>query len=353
MELIETEKLIPSRYIREELSKNGFQLSDDNKATMIWNDEQLSYAEKLSELQKLCDSTDDEILKQQLRQRIDFENKKLERLKDNSSGLYIYVFDDHHNIYHNYFLSYEIAMLFVQEYLSRGDFVCAIHKKKLISSCDEFTKTVRLHLHPYTTDEPGKPITVFSFGESVSEIRFDKKGNIAYLHCDEMSEEEEYDTYQYRKDRFEQNYFAMPLKFSRGTIVRDITDNSLGVIAHNADFSNSDVSDKIYINSFGVMVLFLGKYGTWQHKHIRPIYLDKAEPLICDTDDKKDRAYIKAINSFSNCLKAGLSEEEPACLNAIADACEYRDICLEYSAEFEKQIYNDVDTAVRLEDIMN
>lgn len=346
-------RLIPSCYIRDELSKNGFQLSNANKATLLWNSTTLSYTEKLGELQKLSDSTSDENLQKQIRERLDFESRKLERIKDNSSGSYLYVFEDQYKLCQNYFLSYKISILFAQRYLSKDNSSCSIYKKKIISSCDEFTKTVRLRWHPHTTDEPAETITVFSYGESVSEIQFNEKGDISYLHCGEMSVEEEYDTYQYRKDRFEQNYFAMPLKFSCGTIVRDITDNSLGVIAHDVDFSNSDVSDKIYINSFGIMVLFLDKYGTWQHKHIRPIYLDKAEPLICNTDDKKDRAYIKAINSFSDCLKAGLSEEEPACLNAIEDAREYRDICLEYSIELEKQVYNDVDKAVRLEDIMN
>lgn len=100
-------------------------------------------------------------------------------------------------------------------------------------------------------------------------------------------------------------------------------------------------------------MLRLDEHGIWDHTHIRPIYLEKAEPLICDTDDKKNKAYIRAINSFSECLKAGTYDKEPACLKAIADAREYRNIRLEYSAELEKEIYDHVDKAVRLEDIMN
>lgn len=57
-----TGRLIPSRYIREKLSENSFQLSDFNKATMIWN-ANITYSEKLSELKKLCDSTEDDLLK--------------------------------------------------------------------------------------------------------------------------------------------------------------------------------------------------------------------------------------------------------------------------------------------------
>lgn len=346
------ERLIPSCYIRDELSKNGFQLSDANKATLLWNSTTLSYTEKLEELQKLSDSTSDGNLQKQIRERLDFENRKLERIKDNSSGSYLYVFEDHHNIYHNYFLSYEIAALFAQRYLSKGDVTCVLHKKKIISSCDEFTKTVRIRWHPHTTDEPAETITVFSYGESVSEIQFNEKGDISYLHCGEMSPEEENDTYEYRKDRFEQKCLALPIKFSRGTVVKDVTDNAICVIAADADFSNPPSND-LYVSFFGVPVLTLDEHGIWDHTHIRPIYLEKAEPLICDTDDKKNKAYIRAINSFSECLKAGTYDKEPACLKAIADAQEYRNIRLEYSAELEKEIYDRVDKAVRLEDIMN
>ncbi len=349
MELIETEKLIPSRYIRDELNKNGFQLSDVNKTTMIWNDEQLSYAEKLSELQKLCDSTSDSLLKKQIGQRLDYESKKLERIKDNFSGKFIYVFEeDEFVMFKGYFTDYETALHYALKCISKRHAPCSIYKKRLVSSNDESDVNAHLHL-------PGKSVKLTDinyYNLPISEIRFDEKGNISYLYCGEMSAEEEYDTYEYRKDRFEQNCFAIPIKFSCGTIVRDVTDNSLAVIAGDADFSKAP-SDESYFSYFGVPVLMLDKHGMWDHTHIRPIYLEKAEPLICDTDDKKDRTYIKAINSFSDCLKAGLSEEEPACLKAIADAREYRDIYLEYSAELEKQVYNDVDTAVRLEDIMN
>lgn len=90
-----TERLVPSRYIRDQLSKYGYQLSDLNKATMLWNADtlMLSYSENLSELKKLCDSTNDDLLKKQIGQRLDYESKKLERIKDDFSGQFIYVFE--------------------------------------------------------------------------------------------------------------------------------------------------------------------------------------------------------------------------------------------------------------------
>lgn len=346
-----TGRLIPSRYIREKLSENSFQLSDFNKATMIWN-ANITYSEKLSELKKLCDSTEDDLLKLQIKQRSDYERKKLARIKDNFSGKFIYVFeeddDDEFVMFKGYFTDYEIAMRYVKKCISRHHAPCTIYKKRLVSSNDESDVNALLQL-------PGKPLKLTDVSccdLPVSEIRFDEKGDISYLYCGEMSAEEEYDTYEYRKDRFEQNCFSMPIKFSCGTVVRDVTDNTLNVVAHDADFNHAP-SDDSYFSYFGVPVLALDNHGMWDHTHIRPIYLEKAEPLICDTDDKKDRAYIRAINSFSECLKVGLDDEEPACLKAIADAREYRDICIECAAETEKQIFDHVDKAVRLTDIMN
>ena len=115
-----TERLIPSCYIRDELSKNGFQLSDANKATLLWNSTTLSYTEKLEELQKLSDSTSDENLQKQIRERLDFESRKLERIKDNSSGSYLYVFEDQYKLCQNYFLRYKMSILFAQRYISKG-----------------------------------------------------------------------------------------------------------------------------------------------------------------------------------------------------------------------------------------
>lgn len=125
-----TERLIPSSYIREELSKKQYQLSDAEKATMLWNST-LSYTEKLEELQKLSDSTSDDNLQKQIRERLNYESKKLERIKDNSSGSYLYVFEDQHKLYQNYFLSYKMSILFVQRYIQKAIFLVLYTRKRL------------------------------------------------------------------------------------------------------------------------------------------------------------------------------------------------------------------------------
>lgn len=134
-----TERLIPSRYIRDELRKHGYQLSDLNKATMLWNTDtlMLSYSEKLSELKKLCDSTNDDLLKKQIGQRLDYESKKLERIKDNFSGQFIYVFEeDEFIMFTGYFTDYETALCYANKCISKRHAPCTIYKKKLVNSND-------------------------------------------------------------------------------------------------------------------------------------------------------------------------------------------------------------------------
>lgn len=134
-----TERLVPNRYIRDELRKHGYQLSDLNKATMLWNTDtlMLSYSEKLSELKKLCDSTNDDLLKKQIGQRLDYESKKLERIKDNFSGQFIYVFEeDEFIMFTGYFTDYETALCYANKCISKRHAPCTIYKKKLVNSND-------------------------------------------------------------------------------------------------------------------------------------------------------------------------------------------------------------------------
>ena len=100
---MELTRLIPSCYIRDELRKNGFQLSDAEKSNYSLELYAFIYrkaggatkAERQHQAMKIC--------KKQIRERLDFENQKLERIKDNSSGSYLYVFEDQYKLCQNYF----------------------------------------------------------------------------------------------------------------------------------------------------------------------------------------------------------------------------------------------------------
>ena len=125
---MELTRLIPSCYIRDELRKNGFQLSDAEKATILWNST-LSYTEKLEELQKLSDSTSDENLQKQIRERLNYENQKLERIKTTHPAVISMYLRISINSTKTISLNYKMSILFAQRYLSKGNFLFYIQEK--------------------------------------------------------------------------------------------------------------------------------------------------------------------------------------------------------------------------------
>ena len=68
-------KLIPSNQVQEYLDSIHFTFSDFEKATLIWNNHFVSKEEKLIALKELMELTSDEILKQQIYERLDYEQK--------------------------------------------------------------------------------------------------------------------------------------------------------------------------------------------------------------------------------------------------------------------------------------
>ena len=77
------DELIPSAYMRGIFEKRNFKLTDFNKATLIWNLDTFFWNEKLQALEELSETTEDTLLRRQIRERIDYENKVFDKLKVN------------------------------------------------------------------------------------------------------------------------------------------------------------------------------------------------------------------------------------------------------------------------------
>ena len=76
-------ELVPSLYMRSLFEDLNFELSDYNKATLIWNNLLHDRNEKLSALKNLLESTPNECLKQQIQERLDYEDDMLRTMKNN------------------------------------------------------------------------------------------------------------------------------------------------------------------------------------------------------------------------------------------------------------------------------
>ena len=60
------EQYIGSEYTRKRYEEIGFELTDFQKATIIWNDKTLTLNKRLEELAEISDSTSDMKLKEQI-----------------------------------------------------------------------------------------------------------------------------------------------------------------------------------------------------------------------------------------------------------------------------------------------
>ena len=76
------------------LEELNYKFTDFQTATLVWNDPMKSRQQKLEALALLRDTTKDIVLKKQLIERIEYENKLFDTFKDNSKGRYVYVVQD-------------------------------------------------------------------------------------------------------------------------------------------------------------------------------------------------------------------------------------------------------------------
>lgn len=69
-------ELVPSKRMREFFKEVGFEFTDSQKATIIWNMENRTLEEKLDALKEIANSTEDMNLRNQIEQRIALEKDK-------------------------------------------------------------------------------------------------------------------------------------------------------------------------------------------------------------------------------------------------------------------------------------
>ena len=87
-------ELVLSGYMRDFFNRTGFEFTDFQKATLIWNAPYKEWRESLENLMELADLTSDEIVKKQIHERIAFEEKKYKMFQENSQKQYVYVVTD-------------------------------------------------------------------------------------------------------------------------------------------------------------------------------------------------------------------------------------------------------------------
>lgn len=349
--------LVPSVYMRSLFEDLNFELSDFNKATLIWNNLLHDRNEKLSTLKVLQETTLDECLKQQIQERLDYEDDMLRTTRNNNDGKYVFAVLDEDEYCCGFFSEYEMAHKYGIDHAHKYEEKSYKIEKQLIIK-DERDLMVRDGGRTNWNIIPsGKTIETIKYdGDPVSGISYLADGNIKYIWSNEMSEEAESIVDPYRTDRFEHQFFRIPFEGTIGWTVRDITDGTIGVLMQDTKGWQKYMDRSFYrdYSDIQVEVVFLTQQGCWSHEHINPIYLEPDHYQI-ESGNAKSHAMARAMEFLSEYLIMFEKGEKTSDYDkwTLTAAREYRDICLKEMVEEEKTKNGIVDRAKAAEELID
>ena len=153
-------ELVPSEYMRELFRKNNYEFSDFNKATIIWNRKDVRREERISALKELAVNTEDQELKQQILDRLYYEDSMLERHKNNKNKKCVYVVLDSDECGCGYFSDYDLAYEYGKEIAAHYDEdKFSIEKQYIISEEHDMILRSGARTNPYMFNEKVEPET--------------------------------------------------------------------------------------------------------------------------------------------------------------------------------------------------
>lgn len=350
---------IPSAYMEKLFRKKGFELNDLQKATLIWNAAGKTWSEKLLSLKELSEFTSDEDLREQLVQRIDYENAMLQRfMKNNGRFVYVVCEDTWGNA--GYFRNFNMAKTYALKFIEENDTICQIEKQLIVSSEEDLTVKTISWWNPYLLDNKGgSPWKVENTpydGRNVASITLDRKGQIKSVFSREMTPDEQMSV-EYSPDRFEMQYFEIPFEATAGTPVK-LTYSSgsyddYGILLTDTAEWNKFLRSSHFkdFSDIAVTVVYLTEQGLWSHEHINPLYLDFEMQPSYSSYDQKGEIYMAAMTAISVYCQSDDNKEHNAEV-AIGTAKRYRDVCLESYIENEKNKNHIHDYAKSISDII-
>ena len=199
-------KLIPSNEVQEYLDSIHFTFSDFEKATLIWNNNLVSKEEKKMALKEIMDLTKDEVLKKQIYERLDYEQKVYADFMDNADDKYVYSIEN-----------------------SLGFARC----KKAKDAIEYCLKLSDAELEKVTiVKHEAKDLFHVDEEDMVARADFNEKKELCVYS--KKYDEECKKVYDWK--RFEQHYVYIPTCFQCGTILRNVRTNEYTVIEEDDDY---------------------------------------------------------------------------------------------------------------------
>lgn len=267
------EKIIPSTYVRMHMSKENIQLQDIDLATIIYHGPlPVSLTHQL--LKELADKTGNTDLKNQIDQRLAYDQMSIERFANNDGSCF-YETSANDGEITGHFATIELAK---NHALSLGA-IFSVQKHQIIGLCkDIMVPHYAYNPRLFTKGTTGAQSYT---GDAISGCRYDATGQLLDCWSYEMTAEETATVEDWGANRFEWRFVQLPNPFEYGDAVRFINSNRIGVVKT----SQKDWSQLLRNYSAGKQVLdytdasltveFLQENGASNHEHIQPIYLEK------------------------------------------------------------------------------
>lgn len=277
-------KYIPSVDLRNKIRGIGHVFSDWDRAAIIWNSTD-PIEESIKGIKEIADTTSDVILREQILQRINYEQEVQKRFYDDSEG-FIYALnsheymDNHEDDIIGYFADAETARV-------RGcklGFGFDITKYPIISK-----------------EGAGEEDEYPKYG--VSHIDYDKAGKAVFSWSIEMPSDSREVMDSNNNKRFENKYVVFPEVFKEYDKVRVIEgvygNKYTGWVFNNhtsygwrIDHATAPDSRSDYVDADLRIDYWDEDTLTWSHLHVSPIYLERINEEFCNSFYEDDAAQV-------------------------------------------------------------
>lgn len=342
-------ELVPSQWMRAYFEEIGFVFTDFQKATLIWNAPGKLRQEILDALKELAEETQDENIRRQIKERLNYEEKAFETFIHNQSGKYVYVVEDLEYENGGFFADYDRALKYAKKYMQTYELKCQINKQLIVAADEDEIVRNPCRGNPnlgFETEE----YCAYD-GVAVSSVNLNMNGEIERFISYELPEEEKI-VDSYRVERFEYHFIKIPCPLQAGTPVKDIRDSSYYILGEGEkDWKRylERIEEKNWYVDFSdiqVICYELTESGIWSHEHINPLYLEVEFPTYRE-DDSEKQALRCAAEAFGDYL-AHKSNGKDFCPDLVLKyARKYAEVCRKRSSS-EKIL----EEAKKPEDIM-
>ncbi len=269
------EKAIPSDYMREFYRSINRNFTDYELAAMLWNS-RMKRAERLRAIKELSEFTADSGLRQQIVNRLRYEDEAYSFFSSNEEGRYVYTVEYEDEEWPcGFFKVLDIAITYAKK---DGKRKFSIKKQIIVEDELPMQKVGKWNPNLFP-EKQGELQEYCAYPEGGADYSAD--GEILYCWSGSLPDEVENLVDEWSSECFENYPLILENPFDRGDIVMD--EDKVGVIditkeemeIHNERVRNGIITD--YFDSTSTIVQYIGKDGRISHEHPSLLFLKKVK----------------------------------------------------------------------------